>query len=43
MEQVAGFIAAALADPTNEANLAAIKGEVNTLMRRFPLYAHRLK
>jgi glycine hydroxymethyltransferase len=43
MEQVAGFIAAVLADPTNETNLAAIKGEVNALMRRFPLYANRLK
>jgi glycine hydroxymethyltransferase len=43
MELVAGFIARALADPTNEANLAAIKGEVNALMKRFPLYAHRLQ
>jgi glycine hydroxymethyltransferase len=43
MEQVAGFIAAVLADPTNETNLSAIKGEVNALMRRFPLYSNRLK
>ena len=42
MEQVAGFIAAVLADPANEANQAAVKGEVNALMRRFPLYVHRL-
>ena len=43
MEQVAGFIARVLADPLNEANLAAVKGEVNTLMKQFPLYANRLK
>jgi glycine hydroxymethyltransferase len=42
MEAVAGFIAAALANVGNEAQLAAIKLEVNALMRRFPLYAHRL-
>ena len=42
MEAVAGFIAAALANVGNEEQLAAIKSEVNTLMRRFPLYAHRL-
>ena len=42
MEQVAGFIAEALAHVGDEAKLAAIKGSVNTLMRRFPLYAHRL-
>jgi glycine hydroxymethyltransferase len=39
---VAGFIATVLADPANETNLSAIKGEVNALMRRFPLYAKRL-
>ena len=43
MEQVAGFIAAVLADPTNEAKLAAVKEEVNALMKRFPLYAQRLQ
>ena len=43
MELVAGFIADALADPANEARLAEIKGKVNALMSRFPLYAHRLK
>ncbi len=42
MDQVAGFIAAALSDVDNEAKLLAIKGEVNTLMKKFPLYAHRL-
>jgi glycine hydroxymethyltransferase len=42
MEAVAGFIAAALANVGNEEQLAAIKLEVNALMRRFPLYAHRL-
>lgn len=43
MEQVAGFIAAAVAAIGDEGKLAAIKTEVNALMRRFPLYAHRLK
>jgi glycine hydroxymethyltransferase len=42
MEAVAGFIVAALANVGNEEQLAAIKLEVNALMRRFPLYAHRL-
>src|SRR5512137_1245569 len=40
MEQVAGFIAEALAHVADEVKLATIKGSVNTLMRRFPLYAH---
>jgi glycine hydroxymethyltransferase len=43
MDEVAGFIAVALANPGDEAKLAEIKGHVNTLMRRFPLYAARLK
>ncbi len=43
MELVAGFIADVIANVANEEKLAAIKGEVNTLMKRFPLYAHRLK
>jgi len=42
MKEVAGFIADALANCTDEAKLAAINGRVNSLMRRFPLYAHRL-
>ena len=42
MELVAGFIADALTDPTNETKLASIKGEVNLLMKRFPLYTNRL-
>jgi glycine hydroxymethyltransferase len=42
MALVAGFIADALASVGNEEKLAAIKGEVNALMRRFPLYAQRL-
>ncbi len=42
MEQVAGFIARVLADPLNGVNLATVKEEVNTLMKRFPLYASRL-
>ncbi|KAF0221674.1 MAG: hypothetical protein FD174_5 [Geobacteraceae bacterium] len=43
MEEVAGFIAEALANVENEAKLTEIKGRVNALMKRFPLYAHRLK
>jgi len=43
MKEVAGFIADALANCTDEAKLAGINGCVNSLMRRFPLYAHRLK
>jgi glycine hydroxymethyltransferase len=42
MEQVAGFIADVLANVGDDAKLAAVKKEVNTLMKRFPLYAGRL-
>jgi glycine hydroxymethyltransferase len=42
MVQVAGFIADALKNTENETELRRIKGEVNALMKRFPLYAHRL-
>jgi glycine hydroxymethyltransferase len=42
MAEVAGFIAEALANVDNDVKLAEIKGRVNTLMKRFPLYAHRL-
>jgi glycine hydroxymethyltransferase len=42
MEQVAGFIAAVLANVEDEAKLAQVKGEVNAMMKRFPLYAGRL-
>ena len=43
MEQVAGFIADAIANIGNDERLAAIKVQVNTMMKRFPLYADRLK
>jgi glycine hydroxymethyltransferase len=43
MKEVAGLIAEALAHHDDEAKLADIKGRVNTLMKRFPLYAERLK
>lgn len=43
MTQVAALIAAALANTANEAKLLEIKGQVNALMKRFPLYACRLK
>ena len=42
MAQVAGFIADAVANIGNDEKLAAIKVQVNALMKRFPLYAHRL-
>lgn len=42
MVQVAGFIADALKNTENETELLRIKGEVNALMKRFPLYAQRL-
>ena len=42
MVQVAGFIAEVLANVGDEAKLTAVKEEVNALMQRFPLYAHRL-
>lgn len=43
MVEVAGLIAEALANVDNEAKLAEVKGKVNALMGRFPLYASRLK
>uniref|UniRef100_A0A831XFK5 Serine hydroxymethyltransferase n=1 Tax=Geobacter metallireducens TaxID=28232 RepID=A0A831XFK5_GEOME len=43
MVEVAGLIAEALANVDNEARLAEVKGKVNALMGRFPLYAGRLK
>lgn len=42
MVLVAGFIADALKNTENETELLRIKGEVNALMKKFPLYAHRL-
>jgi glycine hydroxymethyltransferase len=43
MKEVAGFIAEALANVADETKLTEINGRVNSLMKRFPLYAHRLK
>ncbi|HEY6874111.1 MAG TPA: serine hydroxymethyltransferase [Geobacteraceae bacterium] len=43
MKEVAGLVAEVLANHDNEAKLAEINGRVSTLMKRFPLYAHRLK
>jgi glycine hydroxymethyltransferase len=43
MKEVAGFIAEVLANVGDEAKLAEIKGRVNALMSRFPLYAQRLR
>ncbi|BCS53920.1 serine hydroxymethyltransferase [Geobacter sp. SVR] len=42
MDLVAGFIADAVANIGNDDKLVEIKGKVNELMKRFPLYAHRL-
>jgi glycine hydroxymethyltransferase len=42
MEIVAGWIDRALKNVGNEAELAAIRGEVKELCKKFPLYAHRL-
>lgn len=43
MAQVAGFIADALKNSENPEQLARIKGDVNSLMKKYPLYAHRLR
>jgi glycine hydroxymethyltransferase len=43
MAAVAGFIAEAIANMGDEQKLLQIKTSVNTLMKRFPLYANRLK
>ena len=43
MKEVAGFIAEVLANVNNDEKLAEIKGSVNAMMKRFPLYAHRLR
>jgi len=42
MDQVAGFIADALVHIGDDLKLAAIKDQVNNLMKKFPLYVHRL-
>ncbi len=42
MGKVAGWIERALNNIENEAELAAIRGEVKELCKSFPLYAHRL-
>jgi len=43
MEQVAGFIADAVANIGNDEALAGIQKRVNEMMKGFPLYANRLK
>jgi glycine hydroxymethyltransferase len=42
MELIAGFIADVLKNTENETELARIKARVHDLMKRFPLYSHRL-
>lgn len=43
MEEVAGFIAEAVANIGNDEKLVEIKGRVNSMMKRFPLYVNRIK
>ena len=43
MEQVAGFIADAIDNIGNDEALAGIQKRVNEMMKKFPLYANRLK
>jgi glycine hydroxymethyltransferase len=43
MAEVAGFIAEALGSVGKAERLAEIRSRVNGLMKKFPLYAHRLK
>ena len=43
MKEIAGLIADALANAADDTRLDVIKARVNTLMKRFPLYADRLK
>jgi glycine hydroxymethyltransferase len=42
MDQIAGFIADAVASIGNVQKLAAIKAQVNSMMKKFPLYANML-
>jgi glycine hydroxymethyltransferase len=42
MDEVAGYIAASIENIGNDEKLAAIKGQVNGMMKKFPLYAHML-
>ncbi len=42
MDQVAGYVADAVAHIGDDEKLEAIKCQVNTMMKRFPLYANRL-
>ena len=42
MKEVADLITDALANVDDEARLSEIKGHVNSLMKRFPLYAKRM-
>ena len=43
MVEVAGFIADAIKNSDNEAELSRIRDRVHILMKRFPLYAQRLR
>ena len=39
MEVIVSLIDRVLADPENEANIAAVRAEVNTMMEKYPLFA----
>ena len=41
MDQIAGLISRALASPDDDAILGAVRAEVETLCRKFPLYPER--
>jgi glycine hydroxymethyltransferase len=43
MVQIAGFIADALKNSESPEQLTRIKSGVNSLMKKYPLYAHRLR
>ena len=39
MEVIVSLIDRVLADPENEANIAAVRAEVNAMMEKYPLFA----
>jgi glycine hydroxymethyltransferase len=39
METIVSLIDRVLSDPENEANIAAVRSEVNAMMEKYPLFA----
>jgi glycine hydroxymethyltransferase len=39
MEEIVALIDRVLSDPENEANIAAVRKEVNAMMANYPLFA----